>query len=132
MQDFTTYYESLNKPSWTPSTSLIGTMWTILYPIIFVVLFAVIGKAIRKDISWWVALPFVANILFNFAFTPVQFGLRNQLLALIVIIGIWVTIIWAMFVSWNTIRWAMYAYVPYLLWVSVAGVLQATIWWLNR
>jgi translocator protein len=132
MQDFTSYYESLKKPSWTPSTSLIGTMWTILYPIIFVTLFVIISKAYAKQISWAVAAPFIINILFNFAFTPVQFGLRNQFLALVVILCIWVTVIWSIVAAWSTVRLASCAYIPYLAWVSIASALQITIWWLNK
>lgn len=29
------WYESLKKPAWTPTPDIIGTIWTILYPIIF-------------------------------------------------------------------------------------------------
>ena len=36
-----------------------------------------------KQITWIVVLPFVLNLVFNFAFTPLQFGLRNNLLAAI-------------------------------------------------
>jgi translocator protein len=132
MQDFQTYYKSLSKPSWTPAISVIGTMWTVLYPIIFVVLFAVGAKYFRKEISGYIALPFLLNILFNFAFTPVQFGLRNQLAALLVIIAILMTTVWCIVAAWTNIRWASYAYIPYLAWVSVATALQANIWWLNR
>jgi translocator protein len=107
-------------------------MWTILYPIIFVVLIALAQKVAKKELGWTVALPFVLNIVFNFAFTPVQFGLRNQLLALIVIALIWITAVWCILAAWSQFRLASYAYVPYLLWVSVATVLQANIWWLNR
>ena len=132
MQDFTSYYEALKKPSWTPSTSLIGTMWTILYPIIFLVLILIGIRVYRKEIEWSIAVPFVINIICNALFTPVQFGLRNQFLALVVIVLIWLTTVWCIAVTWTSFRLASYAYIPYLLWVSVASVLQATIWWLNR
>jgi translocator protein len=132
MLDIQTYYESLSKPRWTPSTSLIGTMWTILYPIIFVVLFLVGSKYFRKEISGLFALPFLLNIICNFAFTPVQFGLRSQLAALVVILLILITTIWCIIVAWSQLRIVSFAYIPYLLWVSVATLLQANIWWMNR
>lgn len=31
-----TWYNSLAKPSWTPSRATIGLIWTILYPVIVV------------------------------------------------------------------------------------------------
>ena len=34
--DWMTWYDGLEKPSWTPSPSTIGLIWQILYPIIIV------------------------------------------------------------------------------------------------
>lgn len=31
------WYDSLIKPAWTPAPGVIGTIWTLLYPIIIVV-----------------------------------------------------------------------------------------------
>jgi len=37
----------------------------------------------KKEIAFMVVLPFILNLVFNFAFTPLQFGLKNNLLAAI-------------------------------------------------
>jgi len=73
------------------------------------------------------ALPFALNLVFNFAFTPLQFGLKNNLLASIDILLILATLIWALYVIWPYMRWVVYANIPYLLWVSFATILQITI-----
>jgi translocator protein len=91
---------------------------------------AVFGRL--KEISGLFALPFLLNIICNFAFTPVQFGLRSQLAALVVILLILITTIWCIIVAWSQLRIVSFAYIPYLLWVSVATLLQANIWWMNR
>lgn len=78
-----------------------------------------------------VLLPFILNLVFNFAFTPLQFGLQNNLLASIDILLVLGTIVWAGFVIYPYFPWVVYVNIPYLLWVSFASVLQLTITYLN-
>jgi tryptophan-rich sensory protein len=130
--DFRTYYNQLNKPSWTPDSSVIGTIWTILYPVIFIVMFTVLSKATTKEISWWIAFPFIINLLLNFSFTPIQMGLRNTGLAALIAGLMAVTILWGMVAIWPFVMWISFAYIPYLIWVSIATVLQTQIWLMNR
>jgi len=110
-------------------------VWTVLDSIIAVSFGTVFYKAFTKQIPWIVALPFVLNLIFNFAFTPIQFGLKNNLLALIDILLVIGTLIWALVLLWSAVpelRWVVYANIPYLLWGTFATVLQLTITLLNR
>ena len=90
------WYNSLEKPSWTPEPATIGLIWQILYPIILVTFGFVFVQAIRKKVPWMVALPFAINLVANLIFTPIQFGLRNLPLAAVDILIVWGTIIWMM------------------------------------
>ena len=125
------WYESLQKPGWTPEPAMIGCIWQILYPLIFFSYSFVFLKAYRKKLPWRVALPFALNILANLVFTPIQFGLRNLLLASFDISIVLVTIVWGMIVIWRYHRWVAVLQVPYLIWVAIATVLQVMITWLN-
>lgn len=78
-----------------------------------------------------IALPFMLNLLFNFSFTPIQFGLKNNLLAAVDILFVLITLIWAIVAIYPHARWIAYAQIPYLLWVSFATVLQLTVTYLN-
>ena len=126
------WYENLIKPSWAPPSYLFGSVWSILYVIIFVSFGSVFYKASIGKIPWIVTLPFVLNLLFNAAFSVLQFGLRNNLLASVDIILLLITLIWAMIAIWPYMRWVTYISIPYLLWVSFATVLQLTLTYLNR
>lgn len=86
----------------------------------------------RNQIPFLVALPFILNLIFNFSFTYLQFGLKNNLLAAIDILLILGTLIWAMAAIYPHARWIAYIQIPYLLWVSFATVLQLTITYLNK
>ena len=127
MEPFRAWYDNLNKPSWTPSPETIGTIWSVLYPIIFLTHGTVLYQASKGRISWAAATPFIINLLANAAFTPIQFGLRNNLLATIDLLVIFGTIIWGMIAIWPDIRWIVVAMIPYLAWVTIAGVAQIAI-----
>jgi tryptophan-rich sensory protein len=79
-----------------------------------------------------VALPFALNLAFNFAFTPIQFGLRNNWLALADIVAVIVTLIWAVVAIWPHARWVAFAQIPYLGWGLYATALQFSITFMNR
>lgn len=125
------WYNGLQKPTWTPEPSTIGLIWQILYPIIFVTFGFVFVQAIRKNVTWLVALPFAINLLANLIFTPIQFGLRSLPLAALDIVIVWATILWMIVAIWNKYRWIAVAQVPYLIWVSIATVLQLSITFWN-
>ncbi|MEX0595406.1 MAG: TspO/MBR family protein, partial [Candidatus Paceibacterota bacterium] len=76
-------------------------------------------------------LPFILNVFFNIIFSPIQFGLRNNLLAAIDITLILATIIWAMFAIWPYMKWVALMQIPYLIWVCIATTLQFSITYLN-
>jgi tryptophan-rich sensory protein len=86
----------------------------------------------QKEIPFFVALPFILNLVFNFIFTPLQFGLKNNFLAATDILLVFSTLIWAMIAVYPYIKWVTYVQIPYLLWVSFATILQLTITFLNK
>ncbi len=138
------WYSQLIKPTWAPPSWLFGPVWTVLYFIIAASFGTVFYKAFTKQIPWIVALPFALNLLFNFAFTPVQFGLKNNLFASIDILLVLGTLVWALVALYlfglkshietgaPSLAWIIYANIPYLLWVTFATGLQLTITYLNR
>jgi len=74
------------------------------------------------------AIQLALNALWSYLF----FGLKNPLLALVEIVLLWLMIYetYIKFVRIN--KFSGYLFVPYLLWVSFATVLNASIWWLNQ
>ncbi|MBI2612400.1 tryptophan-rich sensory protein [Candidatus Kaiserbacteria bacterium] len=129
------WYATLIKPSWAPPAWLFSPVWTVLYAIIAVTFGYVFYKAFTKQLPWMVALPFALNLIFNFAFTPLQFGFQNNLLAAADVLLVLATLVWA-FTLRSALReaglgWVLYANIPYLLWVSFATVLQLTVTYLN-
>ncbi len=125
------WYRALEKPDWAPPSWLFGPVWTVLYLVIVVTFGAVFLAAYRKALPMAVALPFLLNLIANFAFTPLQFWLRSNVLAAIDIVLVLATLVWALVAIWPHMRMVAYANLPYLAWVSFATVLQLTITYLN-
>ena len=128
-------YSQLIKPSWAPPSWLFGPVWTVLYAIIAFSFGTVFYKAFTKQIPWIVALPFVLNLLFNFAFPPIQFRLVNNFLASIDILLVVGTLVCALYAVWHNVPelcWVVYINIPYLIWGIFATTVQLAITYLNK
>lgn len=126
-----TQYQNYIRPSWAPPEWLFGPVWSILYTLIFISFGYVFYLTIKRQLSVKITIPFALNLLFNFLFTPLQFGLQKNLLAAIDIVLVLMTLVWAMIVIYPRQKWITFINIPYLLWVSFATVLQITITILN-
>jgi len=125
------WYNELLKPAWAPPAFLFSPVWSVLYAIIALTFGYVFYLAWKKRLPRQVVLPFGFNIVFNLAFTPIQFVLKNNFLAAVNITLVFATLIWALIVIYPHMRVVTWANIPYLLWVSFALVLQYTITFLN-
>jgi tryptophan-rich sensory protein len=131
MENYTQYRE-YKKPTWAPPSWLFGPVWTFLYILIFISFGYVFYKWYTESLSFTTILPFILNLIFNFIFTPIQFRLKNFLLAAIDVVLVWITLVWAMVSIYPIFTWVTYISIPYLLWVTFASVLQITVTIKNR
>ena len=125
------WYQQLIKPVWAPPAWLFGPVWSVLYLVIIISFGYVFVRFFHGKLPVLVIAPFILNILFNLAFTPLQFGLRSNLLASIDIVLILVTLVWAIVAIWPLFPWVALVNIPYLIWVLFATVLQLEITRLN-
>lgn len=128
-----TWYPTIAKPSFNPPNWVFMPVWTTLYIMMGLAAGLVWDKieqqreTVRKGIIFfWIQL--ALNALWSYLF----FGLHNPMLAMIEIVLLWL-MIYETFVQFNKVnKIAGYLLIPYLLWVTFAAVLNASIWWLNR
>ena len=121
------WYQGLAKPPFNPPDWLFAPAWTILYLFI-----AFVGwrcwKAAptgRRMQLWW------AQLVLNFLWMPMFFGLQQMALALVVILALLASILAFITLSWRVDRLSAWLFVPYALWTAFATYLNISLMVLN-
>ena len=126
------WYAGLNKPSFNPPGWLFGPVWTALYVMMAIALYLVWRKGLAaKGVKVALAVFLVQlalNALWSFAF----FGAESPLAGLVVIVALWAMIAASIAAFAPISRAAAALLVPYILWVTFAAILNASIYLLNR
>ncbi len=124
------WYTTINKPSFNPPNYLFGPVWTLLYALMGVSLFLVLRQ--EKSPARVLGLRlFAVQLVLNFFWSIIFFRFQLTGWALVEIICMWVVIA-AMIRQFVRIKpIAGWIQVPYLLWVSFATLLNASICYLN-
>ncbi|MGY6517346.1 MAG: TspO/MBR family protein [Lysobacteraceae bacterium] len=125
------WYQQIAKPDWTPPPWLFGPVWTVLYVLIGVSGWWIFKHAAPPWRGRLLAL-WAAQMVFNAAWSWLFFGLRSPGLALVDIAMLLALVLALVVLSWPRLRPVSWMLLPYALWVGFAGVLNASIWWLNR
>ena len=125
------WYASLNKPFFAPPNWVFGPVWTLLYFLMGVAFYLIWKQGFEKKRVKTAGLFFLAQLGLNLIWSPIFFGLRAPLLGLVVIVAMWTLIVMTMKKFYPLSRLALYLLVPYLLWVSLATTLNASIVILN-
>jgi len=121
------WYRNLNKPSWTPPDWVFPVTWIVLY-----VCMAVAGARVAMMEGNGVAMAFWSmQIAFNALWTPVFFGLKKIRTAMGIIVVLWAAVFCTMVALWTVDTIAGLLFVPYLIWVTIASALNASVWRLN-
>jgi translocator protein len=123
------WYQTINKPSFTPPSWVFGPAWTTLYLLMGIALFLIwkSNHPMKKTALWL----FGIQLFLNGIWSPAFFGLESPILGLVVIVPLWIMIVVCIKVFFPINKAASYLMVPYLLWVSFATALNAAIWYLN-
>lgn len=124
------WFASLNRPSFSPPNWIFGPVWTILYILLGISLY-LIWKQIPSKQRNNALLIFSLQMFLNFIWSFVFFYFNQIGLALIVIIGLWISIVFMLISFYKLKPSAAYLNLPYLLWVTFASVLNAGYFILN-
>jgi tryptophan-rich sensory protein len=121
------WYAGLAKPWFNPPAWVFAPAWTTLY-----VLIAVAGWLVwRRDRGsmpmklWW------AQLVLNFAWTPIFFAAHQIGLALFVILALLAVIFGFIGTAWRHDRAAAWLFTPYAAWTAFASLLNGAIFVLN-
>ena len=129
MFDFN-WYQTLTQPPFAPPQWLFTPAWTILYISIFVaLLFFIQANSLNsKKNGYWL---FFIQLLINFAWTPVFFGLKNIGLALVISILLDILVFFTIKEFYKISKPSGIILIPYFVWLIYATYLNFSILILN-
>lgn len=128
------WYRDLTKPSWNPPNWLFPIAWTLLFAMM-----AVSAWLVWQEAGWSGGLTGGAvalclwglQLVFNAAWSAFFFGMKRMDYALIDVGLLWLAIAATIIAFWPISPLAGMLMLPYLLWVSFAAFLNATMLKLN-
>lgn len=125
------WYKSLRKPRWVPPDWAFPVVWTSLYILMSwaamrVGMSGAPGEVVALALGLW-----AAQIAFNAIWTPVFFGLRRMRAALVIMLGLWSSVLASAALFYHIDQIAGLMMAPYVLWVSIAFALNASVLRLN-
>lgn len=124
------WFNSLNKPWFSPPNWLFGPVWTTLYLLMGISLY-IIWKQPRSKARNTALLVFILQLVLNFGWTFLFFYFQQIGSALVEIIVLWISILIMIVLFYRIKPLAAFINIPYLLWVSFATLLTAAYYSLN-
>ena len=129
-KDSMSLYQELVKPPLTPPGWIFPVVWTILFVLMGISAY-LIYVSDSKDKNQALQI-YAIQLMLNFIWSLAFFNMQAYLLAFVILILLWISII-AMIKSFYEINsLAGKLQVPYLLWVTFAGYLNLAIYLLNK
>lgn len=122
------WYPTLVKSPLNPPNWIFGPVWTTLYLLMGISLFLVISQ---KSVDKKAVFIFITQLVLNTLWSVVFFGMKNPLLAVVVIIALIIAVIVNIKMFSKIKPLAGYLLIPYLLWISFASYLNLMIAMLN-
>lgn len=124
------WYAGLEKPFFNPPSWVFGPVWTVLF-----LAMAVAGWLVWRRTGFSGAgvafVLFGVQLVLNVLWSTLFFGLKSPGAALIEIVFLWLAILATLMAFRQASRAAALLFVPYLVWVTFASVLNLEIWRLN-
>ena len=116
------WYYNLQKPLFAPPNWIFPPVWSILYFTMFMALLLYIAKPAQNKKSGY--MYFAAQLTLNLLWTPVFFGLKNIVLALIIIILLDIFVVLTIKSFYNVSKLSGVILIPYLIWILFATYLN--------
>lgn len=125
------WFISLEKPAFHPPNNVFGPVWTILYLLMGISIYQVwkgLNTTLRKKVLFIYALHLFLSFLWSILF----FSFNFLFVSIFDLIAIWILVFYMIILYRRNRPSTGYLYIPYLLWVSFATILNIAFWVLNN
>jgi len=124
------WFAALDKPAFMPPGWMFGLVWTTLYTLMGVALASILTAGRSPERTTALGL-FFAQLLANFAWSPIFFGARMVEVGLLTILVMFVLAVTAAWRFGRIRALAGWLLLPYLAWLCLAAALNFEIGRLN-
>ena len=121
------YYETLDRPSWSPPAGVFGPVWSVLYVSMATAAWLVAREGLERDDVRAALGVFGVQLVLNAAWTPLFFGAQRPGLAAADIVALLLVLAATVAAFWRVRPAAGALMVPYLAWVAFATALNLAI-----
>jgi translocator protein len=125
------WYQSLNKPTWTPPSWVFAPVWTTLYILMAIAAWQVWEQRSAANVRTPIAL-FLVQLALNAAWTWIFFGLHRPDWAFFELVVLWLAVVATAATFYRIRPMAALLLLPYLGWTTFAAALNGAIWLMNR
>lgn len=125
-------YQNLNQPPLAPPGWVFPVVWTVLYLLMGYASYRVLTSGTDPQEIKKALVLYGVQLLLNFLWSPVFFGLQWRLLAFFILVAMWVFIYLTIRAFSKIDEVAGDLLLPYILWVTFAGYLNLGVYILNR
>ena len=125
-------YSAVNRPPLSPPAVVFPIVWTVLYILMGVSLYLVWNNGdtyAEKGVAY--AL-FGFQLFLNFIWSPVFFSAQQYLLAFIILVILWISVLLMILSFAKIYKPAALLQIPYIIWLTIAGYLNMGVYLLNR
>jgi tryptophan-rich sensory protein len=124
------WYETLNKPCWTPHHYVFAPVWMKLYTLVGLAGYFAWTRGSRETRTVAVTV-WGAQLFVNALWSPLFFGLHRLDWAMASLVLLWLLVLLCIGLFSRRSRLAAGLLIPYFLWISFAGALNAAIMMIN-
>ena len=129
--DLGPWYQSLDKPSWTPPDALFPIGWTLIFAFNTYAIVAAWRAAPSSAVSDRILGLFAINAFLNITWSMLFFRLQRPDIAFIELLLLWLSILTLIWYCGRYSKTAALFFMPYLVWVTFAGALNWAVVELN-
>ncbi|WP_068084163.1 TspO/MBR family protein [Polycladidibacter stylochi] len=128
------WYQTLNKPSFSPPNWVFAPVWTLLYIAITLAIWLAVElpqqveKVQQRDTrKFALQVGAILMLIGNGLWSQFFFGWHNLEGAFAVLVGLIVVSLWLLKAFWGRNTYSFWLFFPYVCWISFAAVLNGAI-----
>jgi translocator protein len=118
------WYRSLKMPKWKPPDWAFGPIWTVIFICTGYGGVLAWRAADNTEAKQWILITFAVNCVLNIAWSWLYFKRKRPDWALIEAVFLWLSIVAMTLAVYHVSTTAALLLLPYLIWVSIANVLN--------